>query len=175
MPSQSIKRSALVAFPVASVQPSKNSEPRAPLLTAREASDFLNVPVSTLAVWRSTGRVQLPYVKVGGHVRYRREDIEHFLSKDHKVEAPVDRLDRPAGKKAPERSALPSRLEDYLEKHGALICERCDSEVTDSDEARIVSGLEVPALNDAHDWHCLCTACHQVLTRLQFHGEEPLA
>jgi excisionase family DNA binding protein len=60
--------------------------PPAPLLTANEASEFLRVPVSTLAVWRSTGRVALPYVKVGGHVRYRREDIEHYLSgADHGV------------------------------------------------------------------------------------------
>lgn len=40
---------------------------------------MLGVPTSTLAVWRSTGRVQLPYIKVGGHVRYKPEDIEAFL------------------------------------------------------------------------------------------------
>lgn len=57
------------------------AEPLAPLLTARQASEFLQVPVSTLAVWRCTNRVHLPFVKVGGrHVRYRREDLEAFLA-----------------------------------------------------------------------------------------------
>jgi excisionase family DNA binding protein len=51
------------------------------LLTPRQASEYLQVPVSTLAVWRCTDRVHLPFVKVGGrHVRYRREDLEAFLA-----------------------------------------------------------------------------------------------
>jgi len=51
-----------------------------PLLTAAQASLFLQIPESTLAIWRSTNRVHLPYVKLGGHVRYKREDIQAFLS-----------------------------------------------------------------------------------------------
>ena len=51
------------------------------LLKPQEAAAYLRVPLSTLAVWRSTGRVQLPYVKVGGHVRYRRDDIDQFLAR----------------------------------------------------------------------------------------------
>ncbi|WP_382155467.1 helix-turn-helix domain-containing protein [Hydrogenophaga sp. ANAO-22] len=58
-----------------------HASPREPLLTPREASTYLCVPTTTLAVWRSTGRVKLPYVKVGGHVRYRLEDIESFLNR----------------------------------------------------------------------------------------------
>ena len=49
------------------------------LLTPEQAAEFLQVPVSTLAVWRSTGRVPLPYLKVGGRVRYRKDDIDCFL------------------------------------------------------------------------------------------------
>jgi len=49
------------------------------LLTPEQAASYLQVPSSTLSVWRSTGRVALPYLKLGGHVRYRREDIERFL------------------------------------------------------------------------------------------------
>lgn len=56
------------------------SAPWPALLTPEQAAEFLQVPVSTLAVWRSTGRVVMPYVKVGGRVRYRMEDIERFLS-----------------------------------------------------------------------------------------------
>jgi excisionase family DNA binding protein len=54
------------------------------LMTPEQASAFLQVPVSTLSVWRSTGRVALPYLKVGGHVRYRFEDIERFLA-EHSI------------------------------------------------------------------------------------------
>ena len=54
------------------------------LLTPEQAAAFLQVPVTTLSVWRCTGRVALPYLKVGGHVRYRREEIERFLSQ-HEV------------------------------------------------------------------------------------------
>ncbi|MGE4053099.1 MAG: helix-turn-helix domain-containing protein [Piscinibacter sp.] len=54
------------------------------LLTPRQAADLLQVPTSTLAVWRSTGRVQLPYLKLGRHVRYRRDDVERWL-REHEV------------------------------------------------------------------------------------------
>jgi len=50
-------------------------------LTPREAARYLNVPEATLSVWRSTNRVRLPYVKLGGrHVRYRRKDLEAFIT-----------------------------------------------------------------------------------------------
>lgn len=51
-----------------------------PILTAAQASVYLQVPVSTLAVWRSTHRVHLPYVKLGGMVRYRRCDLDAFIN-----------------------------------------------------------------------------------------------
>jgi len=49
------------------------------LLTPAQAAEYLQIPPSTLAVWRSTNRKVLPYVKVGSHVRYRREDLERFV------------------------------------------------------------------------------------------------
>lgn len=49
------------------------------LLTPSEASRLLHVPETTLAAWRSTGRVQLAYVKVGRAVRYAQADIERFI------------------------------------------------------------------------------------------------
>lgn len=52
-------------------------------LTPREAAAFLNIPEATLAVWRSTNRVHLPFAKLGGrHVRYRRVDLEAFISRN---------------------------------------------------------------------------------------------
>ena len=50
-------------------------------LTPRQTSELLNVPESTLAVWRSTNRVVLPFFKLGSHVRYRRTDLESFIER----------------------------------------------------------------------------------------------
>ena len=52
------------------------------ILTAAQASAYLQVPTSTLAVWRSTNRVVLPYFKLGGHVRYLREDLDRFIEEN---------------------------------------------------------------------------------------------
>lgn len=52
------------------------------LLTPSEASKHLSVPVSTLAVWRSTGRVKLAYIKVGHAVRYTLADLERMVQEN---------------------------------------------------------------------------------------------
>ena len=50
------------------------------LLDDRQAAAAMTLRPGTLAVWRSTGRVNLPYVKVGRSVRYRVGDIRQFLA-----------------------------------------------------------------------------------------------
>ena len=50
--------------------------------TPAQASELLQVPEKTLAVWRSTNRVVLPYCKIGGAVRYRRADLERFIAQN---------------------------------------------------------------------------------------------
>ncbi|NPC57853.1 helix-turn-helix domain-containing protein [Caenimonas soli] len=50
-------------------------------LTPRQTAALLNVPEATLAVWRSTNRVVLPFFKLGHHVRYRRSDLERFIER----------------------------------------------------------------------------------------------
>lgn len=50
-----------------------------PFLDDPEATAFLNLKRGTLAVWRSTGRYQLPFVKIGRTVRYRRSDLIAWL------------------------------------------------------------------------------------------------
>lgn len=49
------------------------------LLNEKAAADFLQLAPGTLSVWRSTGRYQIPFVKVGHLVRYRRADLENWL------------------------------------------------------------------------------------------------
>jgi excisionase family DNA binding protein len=49
------------------------------LLTPKEASEFLGVPESTLAHWRSERRGPV-YVKLEGRlIRYRKNDLEKYI------------------------------------------------------------------------------------------------
>ncbi len=49
------------------------------LLTQAEAASFLGLEAKTLAIWRSTKRYPLAYIKVGRLVRYYRADLLEFL------------------------------------------------------------------------------------------------
>ncbi|MFM0041642.1 helix-turn-helix domain-containing protein [Paraburkholderia sediminicola] len=49
-------------------------------LTPEQAAEILGVSPYTLSNWRVGKRQPLPYVKLGRLVRYRRADIEAFLS-----------------------------------------------------------------------------------------------
>lgn len=60
------------------------------LLTCREAAEFLGVPESTLAQWRSQRRGP-PYIKLELRlVRYRCSDLEAYLG-EHTVETQIDK------------------------------------------------------------------------------------
>jgi hypothetical protein len=58
------------------------------LFDTKEAAEFLGTAPQTLVVWRCTKRYPLPYVKVGGAVRYFEDDLLAFLE-SRKVE-PVE-------------------------------------------------------------------------------------
>ena len=49
------------------------------LLTNEEAAEYLGVASNSLAVWRTTKRYAIPYVKVGRLVKYRIADLDAFL------------------------------------------------------------------------------------------------
>lgn len=49
------------------------------LLDEKEAAEVLAVSPGTLSVWRSTGRYNVPFVKVGRCVRYSRSALEEWL------------------------------------------------------------------------------------------------
>ena len=49
-------------------------------LTRRQAAEFLGLSnQDTLAVWASTGRHTIPYIKIGRLVFYRKSDLEKFI------------------------------------------------------------------------------------------------
>ena len=49
------------------------------LLDEKQAARSIDVTPGTLSVWRSTGRYNLPFIKVGRKVRYRRADLDAWL------------------------------------------------------------------------------------------------
>ena len=49
------------------------------LLNEKQAAQHIQVAPGTLAVWRSTGRYQVPFFKVGRLVRYRLADLDAWL------------------------------------------------------------------------------------------------
>ncbi|MFS1864671.1 helix-turn-helix domain-containing protein [Vibrio breoganii] len=48
-------------------------------LNRKQAADYLGLSEGTLAVWASTGRYKLPFVKVGRKVFYRQSDLDVFI------------------------------------------------------------------------------------------------
>ncbi|MFY7865515.1 helix-turn-helix domain-containing protein [Roseateles sp.] len=59
------------------------------MLNETGAADYLGLTnPKTLAVWRCTKRYDLPYVKFGRVVRYRRADLDAFINA-HMVGTPT--------------------------------------------------------------------------------------
>ena len=52
------------------------------LLTRTEAAKYLGLTnPQTLGVWACEGRYDLPYIRVGRHVRYRQSDLDAWLER----------------------------------------------------------------------------------------------
>jgi excisionase family DNA binding protein len=58
--------------------PSKRSAPE--LLTTAQAADYLSIKAHTLEIWRCARRYELRFVRIGRNIRYRREDLDSFLT-----------------------------------------------------------------------------------------------
>jgi hypothetical protein len=56
-------------------------DPKNPPVQVDEVSFALGVKASTLSVWRSTGRYNLPFMKVGRLTRYRVSDLAELLAR----------------------------------------------------------------------------------------------
>ena len=55
--------------------------PRSALLDTIPTAQAMGQSPGTLEVWRSTGRYNLPFIKVGSRVKYRVGDILDWLEK----------------------------------------------------------------------------------------------
>ena len=49
------------------------------LLTTKEAAKYLRLEKVTLDIWRRTGKVLIPYCKIGRCIRYRKQSLDDFL------------------------------------------------------------------------------------------------
>jgi excisionase family DNA binding protein len=54
---------------------------RSDLLTTEQAAAYLGVNPRTLEVWRCTKRHAIPYIKVGRLVKYRKAELDLWLSR----------------------------------------------------------------------------------------------
>ncbi len=61
---------------------SENAPINTSLLTRRQAAEYLGIKENTLAVWATTKRHPLPYIKVGRLVKYRLTDLQAFLERN---------------------------------------------------------------------------------------------
>lgn len=52
------------------------------LYDRNQAAHYLGIKPQTLAVWCSTGRYNLPIIKVGRCVRYAQADLDAFVSRN---------------------------------------------------------------------------------------------
>ena len=49
------------------------------LMSPKELSEYIGVKESSLAVWRTNKTDPLPYIKVGGLIRYDKEIVDKWL------------------------------------------------------------------------------------------------
>jgi hypothetical protein len=68
--------------------PLKNTEK---LLSNKEASAYIGVLPGTLEAWRYAKRYPIPFIKVGGLVKYRHSDLDVFL--DQRTVGKSDNVD----------------------------------------------------------------------------------
>jgi excisionase family DNA binding protein len=59
--------------------------PKAPvtndLMTRKQAANYLGVAEQTLAVWKTRHRYNLPVIKIGRLVKYRKSDLDAFIAR----------------------------------------------------------------------------------------------
>ena len=73
------------------------------LLTEAQAASLLGVRPNTLAVWRTTKRYPLEFVKIGRLVRYRRSACERFIGARTQPSTPVP-MERRRLRRWPDRA-----------------------------------------------------------------------
>ena len=55
------------------------------LMSTKKAAEYLNVSAGTLNNWRCGKSVQIPYIKLGGSVRYKKESLDAFIESQERL------------------------------------------------------------------------------------------
>lgn len=50
------------------------------LMSRKQAAAYLGVAPTTLAIWKCTGRYNLPVYKVGRLAKYKKSDLDEFIA-----------------------------------------------------------------------------------------------
>lgn len=66
------------------------------LLTEQDLSDYLAIPVGTLQYHRKRG-TGIPFVRIGGAVRYRPSDVEKYLAEHRRISTKSSEVPQHAG------------------------------------------------------------------------------
>jgi excisionase family DNA binding protein len=53
---------------------------RTELFSRAEAAAYLGVAKQTLAIWKCTKRYNLPFIKIGKLVKYKKSDLDQFIA-----------------------------------------------------------------------------------------------
>ena len=137
--------------------------------TSSEAAEFLRYAPTTLAVWRCEGRGP-QYTKGAGSIRYRRHDLENWLSLDGAAQRRAEeemlchikqraKVKRPRGRAAvaqrDRRLASEPYCRDCSDKGDTRLAEEVDHIVPFADGGS----------NAEENVRCLCGPCHQARTR----------
>lgn len=58
------------------------------LMTQKEAATYLNTTVGTLNTWRHTNKECIPFVRWGSRIKYRKEDLDAWITEHLKNARP---------------------------------------------------------------------------------------
>lgn len=79
--------------------------PRNHRLDQAKVAAILGVSITTLGIWRSTGRYALPYLKVGRKVFYRAGDLLGWMNS--RIRTHTEHTEKPARRKRIAAAANP--------------------------------------------------------------------
>lgn len=70
--------------PAQATEPARSAQrtpgdPLPEIMSIQHLAEFLGVPLSTVYKWRYRGEGPRA-IKIGGHVRYRRSEVQHWLA-----------------------------------------------------------------------------------------------
>ena len=143
--------------------------------TAKEAAVFLRFKPTTFAIWRSEGRGPT-YSKIGGSIRYRRNDLEMWANANEAARKIIELASechiarqgvakRPRGRVGADLRARRIANEPLCRDCLEYGLERPSQEVDH------IVPLSKGGTDDDRNIRCLCKPCHAARTRAELFGE----